>query len=331
MPQVEKGANLNPDRGAEAACSIGGMLHCQGDRCRTVAGALSDVSPEQAEVTAQDSIRSGALACLFCNTLCCNARYWLAEISHFHSFAANLCFSSAENALLVSDPQKIIVFKSKVGRPPKKKPKLGQWNPHFTESVMTKPILRVNARAASLPASDSPALTTDISTSNAVKPDTVLSLPVDTAPLSGSGLADCLQLAQMQYIEVQQRLSNLIALAQLQHPGMLRSSAAGSVAGLDFASLQNPNQSLRFAPQMPSAVMPPLESRFLDQISLPQCLGSFQHNSLLARDQELNLALAATHSPNSAYLQQLWQIRRAQQQCIAQLASNQQLSWGGLR
>ena len=242
----------------------------------------------------------------------------------------NSAAAAAENALLVSDPQKIIVFKSKVGRPPKKKPKLGQLNPHFTESVMTKPIPRVQARAVSLPVSDLSALTIENATLNAITSDLASRLPAEAALHSVSGLSDSIQMAQLQYIEVQQRLSNLMALSQLRHPGMPQLAASGHsvpFSGYDFASLRNLNHlMMQSLPQLSNVVIPHQEGRFLDHFSMPRSLGSLQDNAQLTRDQELMIALATAQAPNSAYLEQLLQMEQVRLLLIAQLTSNQGFS-----
>jgi hypothetical protein len=254
-----------------------------------------------------------------------------------HSPSAHSAAAAAENARLVSDPQKIIVFKSKVGRPPKKKPKLGQLNPHFTESVMTKPIPRVQARAVSSPVSSKSALAVENATSNAIASALASRLPAEAALHSVSGLSNSIQLAQLQYIEVQQRLSNLMALSQLQHPVMPQLAASGHsvpFSGYDFASLCNLNQlMIQSLPQLSNVVIPRQEGRFLDHFSVSRSLGSLQENTQLSRDQELLIALAtaqapnsAHQAPNSAYLEQLWQMEQARLLLIAQLTSNQGFS-----
>ncbi len=195
---------------------------------------------------------------------------------------------------------------------------------------MTKPVLRVAARAASLPARDSPAPIAAAPDSDSTHPYLMPVLPVFAAPHSAPDFAHCLRLAQLEYLEVQQRLSNLMALAQMQHPGALRSSAVGPGAALGFASLSNTNPCLQFAPQTPRVVLPPSGGSFLDQMSMLRCFGPLQLNANLAPDQELMLSLAATQYPNAAYAQQLWPADQSQLQLIAQLRGNQRLSSSGL-
>jgi hypothetical protein len=110
-------------------------------------------------------------------------------------------------------------------------PKLGQWNSHFTESVMTNPLPRINAGISSesdcLCSAPNAAAATLAARKNGVQ--------ALAEPAQQSGLCDSIQLAQMQYIEVQQRLSTLRALSQIQHSLALaplqRSAALSAAAG----------------------------------------------------------------------------------------------------
>ncbi len=187
-------------------------------------------------------------------------------------------------------PQKIQVLKSKVGRPPKKRPKLGQPNSHYTESFMTQPAARIDARASSVAiAPRSPAPPTPAATSKpaASAPSTT---PGPANPPLHSGLADYIHMVQQQFVEAQQRLSNAFALAQLQQPGIARSAASdysNSAAAMDPALLQYLHQS-QGSSQLSQLLMPLPDGRVHNQsgYSLPH-LGSLQQNAEMARNQQL--------------------------------------------
>jgi hypothetical protein len=189
-------------------------------------------------------------------------------------------------------------------------PKLGQWNSHFTESVMTNPLPRINAGISSesdrLCSAPNAAAATLAARKNGVQ----------------SGLGDCIQVAQMQYIELQQRLSTLLALSQIQHsivrapmqqPAAI-SAAAGPSAHLSGIDPSNFVHYLQSARQLPHVVLPHVDGHAFGQASvLP--LGSLQLSARTVQDQELLMAaLAGSQRPNSVFFNQLWQIELAQQQ-----------------
>jgi hypothetical protein len=234
----------------------------------------------------------------------------------FPAFAAA---GAAQVEHTVTHPQTITVLKSKVGRPPKKKPKIGQWNSHFTESVMTKPLPRVEARAvaSSAPKSSSSASHTAALTHAAPElPPPSLAVP----PLQ-CGLADCLQMAQMQYMQVQQRLSALLTLAHIQQPSAAFSAASGlSVCAPGFGA-GGLHPYLHGASQLSHAVLPQLDGRVYGQVALAQ-LGNLQQSAQRARDQELMMALAASQDQGSAFFEQLQQVGLAQHIMMNHLSSN---------
>ncbi len=141
-------------------------------------------------------------------------------------------------------------------------------------------------------------------------------------PTLQSGLGDCIQVAQMQYIELQQRLSTLLALSQIQHsivrapmqqPAAISAAAGPSVhlSGIDPSNFDHYLQSAR---QLPHVVMPHVDGHAFSQAShLP--LGSLQLSPRTVQDQELLMAaLAGSQRPNSVFFNQLRQIELAQQQ-----------------
>jgi hypothetical protein len=217
-------------------------------------------------------------------------------------------------------PQTITVLKSKVGRPPKKKPKFGQWNSHFTESVMTKPLLRVEARAV---ASSAPISSSSASHTASLTPAVPELLPPSLAvPPLQCGLADCLQMAQLQYIQVQQRLSALLTLAHIQQPSAALSAASGlSVSAPGFGAC-GLHPYLHGASQLPHAVLPQLDGRLYGQVALAQ-LGNLQQSAQRARDQELMMALAASQNQGPAFFEQLQHVGLAQNIMMNHLSSNQ--------
>jgi hypothetical protein len=242
-------------------------------------------------------------------------------LPHTRSFAAISAPKTAQTmqpAAPVGQSQRITVFKSKVGRPPKKKPKLGQLNPHFIESVMTQPLPRFDEPPASLPLTDSPASATNVVAPITAAPESM------ARPLSD--LNSYVQLAQMQSIEMQHRMSTIIALAKMQQPAVYRPSP---LAMLDSALLHGLNyyQLLDTSLQMPLMLAPAVNAGVMGRVSLPS-LGSLslQQSAQLERYQEVMTALAATQDPGSAYLQQLRQIEQAQQQLINHLTSSDKQS-----
>ncbi len=218
----------------------------------------------------------------------------------------------------LAHPQKVTVLKSKVGRPPKKMPKLGQWNSHFTESVMTNPLPRINAGISSeldcLCSAPNAAAATLAARQNGVQ--------ALAKPALQSGLGDSIQVAQMQYIELQQRLSTLLALSQIQHslagapmqqPAAL-AAAAGPPVHLSGRDTSNFDHYLQSARQLPHVVMPHLDGHAFGQASLLP-LGSLQLSTRTVQDQELLMAaLAGSQRPNSVFFDQLRQIELARQQ-----------------
>jgi len=196
-------------------------------------------------------------------------------------------------------PQKIPVLKSKVGRPPKKRPKLGQPNAHFTESFMTQPVSRVDLKVSNPPlAPRSPALPTAAAASKPTVPESLMTSAA-VAPLP-SGLADYIQ------------------LAQLQQPGIARAAApeySNSTAGVDASLLQRLHQSLQGSSQLSQLLMPRLDGRVLGQSALPP-LGSVQQNADMLRSQQVLMALA--QAPNASYLEQLRQQEQVHHQHMLQ-------------
>ncbi len=217
-------------------------------------------------------------------------------------------------------PQKITVLKSKVGRPPKKKPKLGQWNSHYTESVMTRPMPRISTRPASSSVSGTvcPASATGIA--NPAVQELVARSPAATPlqPITG----DCLQLAQLQYVQTQQRVSNLFSLAQIQQPpASMLSQASDQSPRHSLIDSTILNHYLRGGLQLPPVMMPRLDAPCIGQCPLLQ-LGTLQQNAYAAQQRELFMAaLMASLPPNLAFLERLQQIELARQQLSIHLSS----------
>jgi hypothetical protein len=236
----------------------------------------------------------------------------------FPSFAAA---GAAQVEHPISRPQTITVLKSKVGRPPKKKPKIGQWNSHFTESVMTKPLPRVEARAV---ASSAPKSSSSAShTAAALTPAAPELLPPSLAvPPLQCGLADCIQMAQLQYIQVQQRLSALLTFAHIQQPSAAFSAASGPSVGAPDIGACGLLPYLHGASQLSHAVLPQLGGRVYGQVALAQ-LGNLQQSTQRARDQELMMALAASQGQGSAFFEQLQQVGLAQHMVMNHLSPSQ--------
>jgi hypothetical protein len=246
-------------------------------------------------------------------------------LPHPRSFAAISAPQTAQiaqPAACAGQSQRITVFKSKVGRPPKKKPKLGQLNPHFIESVMTKPLPRFDEQPASLPLSDSPSAAANVVAPIAAAPQ------LRAHPLSD--LNSYVQLAQMQNIEMQHRMSTLIALSQMQQPQPAVYSRPSPLALLDSAALHSLNyfQLLDSSLQVPRMLAPGVDAGVMSRVALPRLgsLLSLQQSAQLEQYREVMTALAATQDPGSAYMQQLRQIEQAQQKLINHLTSSDKQS-----
>ena len=182
---------------------------------------------------------------------------------------------------------------------------------------MTQPVSRVDLKVSNPPlAPRSPALPTAAAVSKPTVPESLMTSAA-AAPLP-SGLADYIQLAQLQFMEAQQRLSNAIALAQLQQPGIARAAApeySNSTAGVDASLLQRLHQSLPGSSQLSQLLMPRLDGRALGQSALPP-LGSVQQNADMIRSQQVLMALA--QAPNASYLEQLRQQEQVHHQNMLQ-------------